>query len=155
MIQPSAPHNLSGYDKETSLVKVEGKDLTGRKHDFRYIVPKENADEFASEIKKQNSKMKKQFLAKTLLGTIGSGAVGLFVAKKSGVILKTLSTLVFTAAGAVGSSMLASVSGNKAYIKFLNKYDAKEDYMLGTKMSASIPPAELKNEAADAQNTEA
>lgn len=122
--------------------KIFGKDMV-----TYYSVPKEKADEFIADYKKEHkARTQKGILAGAI--TAASMVIGGLASKKANVLLKGLSVALFGAAGAVASVVGFGMNNAKRMNKLFEKHNASPMFYLKEEQPAKDKKLnfEAKNE---------
>ena len=110
---------------DNGRVQVDAKNkLFGKDVQTHYSVPKEKADEFIADFKKEENTRTKKGIAACAI-TAGSMILGGLASKKANILLKGLSVALFGAAGAVASVVGFGMNNAKRLNKLFEKHDAK------------------------------
>lgn len=124
--------------------KFFGKDVVNH-----FSVPKEKADEFISDFKKEEKRRTANGVASGVI-TAGAMLLGGLASKNANVLLKGLSVVLFGAAGAVASVVGFGMNNAKRLNKLFEKHDADPIVYLkdGQTAKAAQKPEAPKPDAA-------
>ena len=128
--------------------KFFGKDVV-----THYSVPKEKADEFIADYKKEENKRTANGIASCAI-TAGAMLLGGLASKKANVLLKGLSVILFGAAGAVASVIGFGMNNAKRLNNLFEKHDANPIVYLKDEAPAKDKKVDEKSNKPDMKPTE-